>query len=280
MKAMRATSCLHCAVESGDISLVRLTVQNLLSQVSGSAERQSLIDLRDIGGRTALSRACQLGQVEAVEILLKNGADPASRDLDSNTPFIFACQEGHTEVVKYLMRHTRDFEDERNLRGVGYVHSKEVQMACQPHVQNDFGRSAAMLAAEAGHVDVLKALAASGVKCHTRDKNGRTALHYASEAGRLAAVKFLVAELEQTPPNLNTTLLEGGPLTVQTRDFFGQTALSLAEKHSHSEVVEFLQAEQNTTSPKVSRQSEERNEDTNSCAEDSDYEYQSSDAST
>jgi ankyrin repeat protein len=51
---------------------------------------------------SALMWAAAEGQVEIVELLLKNGADPSLKEVDGDTAESFAAKNGHTAVVKIL----------------------------------------------------------------------------------------------------------------------------------------------------------------------------------
>ena len=53
------------------------------------------------------------------------------------------------------------------------------------------GRSALILAAAAGHVDIVEALLKNGAKVDGRDKTGHTALNWAAMRGRTQVVTAL-----------------------------------------------------------------------------------------
>jgi len=53
-------------------------------------------------GSTALAIACALGNLKLVNVLLKNGADPAKPDSDGVTCVMRACAEGHLSVLRRL----------------------------------------------------------------------------------------------------------------------------------------------------------------------------------
>ncbi|NWV41075.1 BARD1 protein, partial [Grantiella picta] len=60
---------------------------------------------RNYKGETLLHVASIKGDLEAVEQLLKNGADPNVKDNAGWTPLHEACNHGHREVVELLLQH-------------------------------------------------------------------------------------------------------------------------------------------------------------------------------
>jgi len=45
------------------------------------------------------------GNVELVNVLLENGADPKAKSGEGKTPLIFAEEKGHNDIVKLLRKH-------------------------------------------------------------------------------------------------------------------------------------------------------------------------------
>ena len=86
------------------------------------------------------------------------------------------------------------------------------------------GATPLMLAAQNGHVQVLRHLLELGADAEIRDGRGRAALHYAAERGKTCIVRELIARGADW----------------QCADSFGDTALHLAAANGHSVVVELL----------------------------------------
>lgn len=51
---------------------------------------------------TVLMFAAGEGQLEVVQVLLKNGADPSLKDVDGDTALVFAQRNSHVEVTRLL----------------------------------------------------------------------------------------------------------------------------------------------------------------------------------
>ncbi|PNH07134.1 Ankyrin repeat domain-containing protein 6 [Tetrabaena socialis] len=63
------------------------------------------------GGQTVLHR---VGRKEAVEVLLRAGADTAAKDEVGDTALHCACRNGRTEVVDALLRAGADLDVKNN----------------------------------------------------------------------------------------------------------------------------------------------------------------------
>jgi ankyrin repeat protein len=66
-------------------------------------EDGSACDIKDNGGRTALSYACENGNTEIVRILMTKACDLVTPDNFNATPLKYACSKGHTEIVSLLL---------------------------------------------------------------------------------------------------------------------------------------------------------------------------------
>ncbi|KHJ83549.1 ankyrin repeat protein [Oesophagostomum dentatum] len=82
--------CIHLAAYYGD--------KNLSSLVGSTC-----IDVQDSLGRTPLMLAASQGQLEAVDLLIKNGAYIDCIDSDGRTAFQLAAIHGHLPVVDMLL---------------------------------------------------------------------------------------------------------------------------------------------------------------------------------
>lgn len=108
-------------------------------------------------GTTALMAAARKGYVEVVRLLLERGAEVNARS-GGWTPLPLALSNGVTsEVARLLVAHGAD------------VNAREP----------DFQRTAFMLAAAAGELELVRAMLQKGADVNARDADGKTALDLA-----------------------------------------------------------------------------------------------------
>uniref|UniRef100_A0A3B5R451 Uncharacterized protein n=1 Tax=Xiphophorus maculatus TaxID=8083 RepID=A0A3B5R451_XIPMA len=101
--------------------------------------RGASVNHQDGNGRTALSYACEKGYLDAVKILVQNGADPEILDSWGNTPLIYAAVADHTLVVEFLVRAFK-------------------RLGLRIDRQNKAGNSAVEVAKFLGHTECISAL--------------------------------------------------------------------------------------------------------------------------
>ncbi|MGL9757811.1 MAG: ankyrin repeat domain-containing protein [Wolbachia sp.] len=118
------------------------------------------------------------------------------------------------------------------------------------------------IAAEYGHVDIVKVLLEKGANVNEKDFHGCTALHFAAKYGHVDIVEVLLKEgakvdsvdqCKRTPlhnaaengyANIVNALIKAGA-NVNEKDFHGCTALHVAARSGHEKTVKvLLQAEE------------------------------------
>ncbi|GAC1664058.1 MAG: hypothetical protein NVS9B2_01120 [Steroidobacteraceae bacterium] len=67
-------------------------------------DQETSTEARDEGGRTALMWATLNGRSDAVDVLLKRGADPSAADAQGRTPLQVALAADQRQIVAALQR--------------------------------------------------------------------------------------------------------------------------------------------------------------------------------
>ena len=136
------------AAENGATKMVELLVQY-----------NALLEIEDQIGMTALSRATRSDRLETVQFLLSRGAEieTVTKDLDQKRPLHAAAMDGHLEMTEML------------LDGGADINTCE---GCD-------GRTALMLAAQFGQIQIIDVLLRRGADPSIRDWEGLSALDWA-----------------------------------------------------------------------------------------------------
>lgn len=170
-----------------------MDLMDLLSPGSGASV--SSLDRR-------LFNACSRGAVSQAQELLNMNANPSTLFNGFNCLHI-AVKKNHVQVVTYLL---------------------DVSPALLSSLTND-GRTALMLAALNGYIDLVHLLAKETNDISVVDVNGNTALHYAAWGGHIMCVTALINEYHADPSMTNKDRM----MPVQ-----------MATAGNHIEVVTFL----------------------------------------
>ncbi|CAM9221384.1 unnamed protein product [Ectocarpus fasciculatus] len=176
---------LECAAAQGNVALTQVLLR------AGA----------DMG--SALHAAVRYGHGEVVKTLLENGACVSIKDARGSTPLQVAAVFGYTEIIQSLLRKGAE-KDLLNahkctpLYGAllfGHFTSARALMAAGADVNVRCGllkRTVLSLAAEKGHVDILRALVKHGADVAAVDNDQDTALHVAAQFNRAEVIDALV----------------------------------------------------------------------------------------
>lgn len=91
-------SAIFIAVQKGYNDILKLLLQSVEKDKN---KKNLLLDLKDDSGNTALIKAVQANNVEAVQLLTENGANTS----DSNCEIFIAARKGYNDIIKILLEH-------------------------------------------------------------------------------------------------------------------------------------------------------------------------------
>jgi hypothetical protein len=122
---------------------------------------------------TALFQAAYKGDMIEVEALLEAGADPNIKNNDGKSPLYIACEANQTLSVKMLLKYKADPKVITNELKMTAIMATSVYFDSEPSLE------------------LIKMLIDAGVNINAKDVNGKTALMLAQEAGKADMVKLL-----------------------------------------------------------------------------------------
>lgn len=153
-------------------------------------------------GLTPLMLACQQGNEEAAELLVKAGAQLEAEAAEEHyTPFLWACKHGHLELCKRLASAGADISA-HTIHGGSAVH-----VAAKGHASvirwlvtqglfvdelNTLTYTPLFLAAFYGHLEACCACLEAGAWVNAVDEDGLTPLHDTVKQGHVQVCKLLL----------------------------------------------------------------------------------------
>lgn len=196
------------------------------------------------GGESALHVACEKGDLEMVEVLLKEDFNVNYvTAISLRSPLHLAATEGHRELVRFLLDNGADI-DKLNITGESalYLAGKHGHLdiaedllergANLNPVEKECAESVyppLYMAAADGNSAFVTLLLDKGAKVNQVCNNGETPLHVACGKGHYEVVKILLSR----GANINrATVVRGNQLS--------DTALFRAASNGHSTIVKLL----------------------------------------
>ncbi len=184
-----------------------------------------------------LHDAAQKGDLEQVKKLTADGffskpVDINEKDWHGWTALMWAAKEGHLEVVSYLVEKHNNLNEKARKSDKKEFFSSSSWFGFTPpfgidedsHSYQNGGGTAFIIAAGAGHLEVVRYLIEKGAKLKEKNNDGETALMRAAGNGHLEVVRCLVDK--------------GAALNEKNK--VGYTALMLAASSGHLDAVRYL----------------------------------------
>ncbi len=155
---------------------------------------------------TPLMVATVLGDIETLNFLLDNGADPNRQTSDGKTALMVAAAKGHIRLVRSLLRHPQTqthLKDSAGWAALAHAaqHGHEAVfslllnfgMARLPRqVSDEPNGHPFIIAAHNGHQAICALIVAEGVRVDSEDNLGRTPLWYAAHNGHAECCLWLL----------------------------------------------------------------------------------------
>ncbi|GIL57182.1 hypothetical protein Vafri_12485 [Volvox africanus] len=183
-KTRSKPNTVHYAAETGDIKLLEHFVRE--GMAIGNPESVTLQSREDVLGMMPLHVACENGELEVVEFLVKKRVDVDAGDNFKVTALHLASIENHADIVEVLLKARAD-----------------------PKPADVEGDLPIHWAATKGHSLVIELLARKGSPIDPPNKKGWTPLHRAAYNGRKEATLALIklgAKISGTTSDGNTPL--------------------------------------------------------------------------
>ncbi|KAK0757420.1 hypothetical protein N5P37_010144, partial [Trichoderma harzianum] len=183
------SSLLHLAVANGNVDLLSMLASEDLP-----------IDVRDAKNRTPLHLASMLSYQDMVRHLISMKIDVNAKDVVGRTALHYAALMGHLEILLEKKASSKKYNklgdmalhiairnaDESIVRLIAAAEDVNLEA----RAKNSF--TPLLLAADCGHLVILKHLLGRGAEMNVRALNDITPLHLAAEKGHVALAEFLI----------------------------------------------------------------------------------------
>jgi ankyrin repeat protein len=231
-------------------------VASLLAKVKDTNETFRKPDNKDVEDWTLALHACKYGNLEIVEMLLKNDSDLTITDSDGKSALYWgACNDDEceaTDIVNRLIEESVDINKPANdgrtaLVGAvinGNLRAVEalLMVGADPNILMSDGRTSLHITAQQGDIELLKAMLKAGADPNIQENSNRNTPLHIAVGRRLESNKDkndpveAISELEKVK-----ALLEGGA-DPNIQNLEGMPLLMLAIAHGTAGDIELAKA--------------------------------------
>jgi len=216
-----------------------------LASESGKKEMVKLFtDILKITKEYSVPEAVKLQDTSILNELIEKGAEVNAQTNDKSTGLHFAAQKGNLTFIQKLLEAKADpkIQDRWKKTPLHYAVNqnlkKDIAQAllkegCEPHVADDCGLTALIVAIQNGANEIVDVLIKSKCSIDQKDEHGCTPLHKAAFFGHDNIVKLLLDS------NCNVI-----------KDKRGITPIELAKYWNYTEIVNLLNHTKSNTEQK------------------------------
>lgn len=177
----------------GGTSLFRYSFDENLERLDFVLREGANPNVISKNGLTPLRQAAMLGQALAVDRLLRSGADPGYSDKNGNTAVRDAAHAGYSEIVYALVAAGADYDLESAIAlGDIWKVSELLEAGADPNSRVNADRPLLVFAAFFGKTSIVKALLENGAEVNLLDQRGESALWHAAAGGHFGIAKLLL----------------------------------------------------------------------------------------
>jgi ankyrin repeat protein len=200
-----------------------------------------------------LFKAVQMRDISEIRLLLKNGADPNSKDEIGQTVLMNACMKGYYDVAELLFKNGANVNAKDDVGGTALMYAGMggyedvvgllLDNGVKVNVRDVMKNTALIRVAARGHEDVAKLLLEKGADVNTKGAYGMTPLMWVASQGDIVFVQLLLsygADVNATAKDGITALMvAAGPVYIEEKGQYGST-ISVSMEGGYEKILKLL----------------------------------------